>query len=84
MSLLTFIDVVLVLVGLEALVLCLVVPKRWPHLSRPALLAMLAAGGVLMLALRAVARGATLLEVMAWLTLALVAHLIDLRFRIGT
>ena len=82
MTLVTFIDVVLALVALEAVVLCVIGPRYWPRVSRLSLLAMLAAGAVLMLALRAVARGASLGEMMAWLALALVAHLVDLRFRL--
>jgi hypothetical protein len=84
MTMVQFIDVVLMLVVIEAVVLCIALPKRWPHLSRAAVLAMLGAGGVLMLALRAVASGASVMAVMGWMALALVAHLIDLRFRLGT
>lgn len=78
------INAALVLVAIEALVLFILVPRRWPHVSRAGVLATLAAGATLMLALRAVAGGASANEMAAWLLLALVTHLVDLGLRFAT
>jgi hypothetical protein len=82
MTLVTFIDLVLVMVAVEAILLWWFAPRIWPQVARAALLATLAAGATLILALRAVAHGAALGEVMLWLSAALAAHLLDLSLRL--
>ncbi len=83
MTNLAFIDLVLVLVAIEAVALVAIVPRRWPHVSRGGLLATLAAGATVMLALRAAVRGATTAELAMWMALALAAHLFDLSLRLS-
>jgi hypothetical protein len=83
MTSLALIHVVLALVAIEVIALMLIIPRRWPHLSRTAVMANLAAGATLMLALRAVASGASTAELALWLVLALVAHLVDLGLRLS-
>jgi hypothetical protein len=77
------VHMVLVLVAIEAIALAVILPRRWPHVSRMAMLATLAAGATLMLALRAVVTGATSMELALWLLLALIAHLVDLGLRLS-
>ncbi|KQQ23857.1 hypothetical protein ASF53_05985 [Methylobacterium sp. Leaf123] len=77
------IDVILVLVALEALVL-LGMRARWGRGPAPgALLSNLASGAALMLALRAALTGTAWPGVAAWLAAALAAHLTEMviRFR---
>ncbi|BAU93950.1 hypothetical protein MPPM_5345 [Methylorubrum populi] len=75
------IDVILVLVAVEALVL-LGVRLRWGRGPAPlALLSNLASGAALMLALRAALTGAPWPNLAAWLVVALVAHLAELAVR---
>ncbi|MCJ2053281.1 hypothetical protein [Methylobacterium sp. J-070] len=82
------IDGILALVVLEALLLVWlcrrrrVVPGVFADLSLPALLATLASGAALMLALRAALVGAPWSTVAACLLAGLVAHLADLGVRI--
>ena len=80
------IDVILVLVAVEALVL-LGVRLRWGRCPAPlALLSNLASGAALMLALRAALAGAGFVAVAGWMLAGLAAHLADLglRFRSAT
>jgi hypothetical protein len=83
MTHLALIHLVLALVVIEAIALMMLLPRRWPHVSRLAVLATLAAGATLMLALRAVAGGAAPAELSLWLLFALVAHLVDLGLRLS-
>ena len=78
------IDVILALVALEALLLAWLGRRGGPPL--PALLANLASGAALMLALRAALVGSGWIVVAGWLLAGLVAHLADLglRFRTAT
>ena len=78
------VDAILVLVALEALLLVWLCRRAAPvaGLSRPALLANLASGAALMLALRAALVGAPWSAVAAWMLAGLVAHLADLGLRI--
>ena len=73
------IDVILALVALEALLLAWL--GRRGGLPLPALLANLASGGALMLALRAALVGSGWIVIAGWLLAGLVAHLADLRLR---
>jgi hypothetical protein len=79
----TFIDLILALVVAEAIALALLLPRRFPQIPRSGVFATLGAGGCLILALRALAHGATTLELALWLTLALAAHLLDLTLRLA-
>jgi hypothetical protein len=78
------IDGILLLVAAEALALAWIVRRRGPPL--PSLLANLASGAALMLALRAALVGAGWVAVAGWMLAGLVAHLADLglRFRAAT
>lgn len=78
------VDAVLVLVLLEALLLAWLCRRCAPFrgLSLPALLANLASGAALMLALRAALSGAPWSAVAAWMLAGLVAHLADLGLRV--
>lgn len=77
------VDGILLLVAGEALVLAWLVRRRGsPPL--PSLLANLASGAALMLALRAALVGAGWIAVAAWMLAGLVAHLADLGLRIRT
>ncbi len=83
MTSLALIDLVLGIVVLEALLLTWLLTRAFAHVSRPALLSTLAAGATLLLALRAGTRGASAGELALWMTLALAAHLCDLRYRLA-
>ncbi|MCJ2085757.1 hypothetical protein MKK88_07080 [Methylobacterium sp. E-005] len=78
------IDAILLLVAVEALVLAWIGRRR--GLSLPSLMANLASGAALMLALRAALVGASWIAVAGWMLAGLVAHLADLnlRFRAAT
>ncbi|SDO34326.1 hypothetical protein SAMN05216360_12017 [Methylobacterium phyllostachyos] len=78
------IDAILLLVAGEALVLAWI--GRRKGLPLPSLLANLASGAALMLALRAALVGAGWIAVAGWMLAGLVAHLADLnlRFRAAT
>ncbi|MGU3665867.1 hypothetical protein ACLBX9_16935 [Methylobacterium sp. A49B] len=78
------VDVILLLVAGEALVLAWLGRRGGPPL--PSLLANLASGAALMLALRAALVGAGWTAVAGWMLAGLVAHLVDLvlRFRAAT
>ncbi len=78
-----FIDLVLVLVAAEAVALAVLLPRLWPHVSRRSVYATLAAGAALILALRALAHGASVFELSLWLALSLVAHVVDLSLRLS-
>jgi hypothetical protein len=74
------IDVILLLVAGEAL--CLAWLRRRDGPSRTALLATLASGAALMLALRAALVGAGWVAIAGWLLAGLLAHGADLRLRL--
>ncbi|MEL6064275.1 MULTISPECIES: hypothetical protein [unclassified Methylobacterium] len=78
------IDAILLLVAGEALLLVWIARRR--GLPLPSLLANLASGAALMLALRAALVGAGWVTVAGWMLAGLVAHLADLnlRFRAAT
>ena len=76
------IDAILLLVAGEALVLAWVGRRR--GLPLPSLLANLASGAALMLALRAALVGAGWIAVAGWMLAGLVAHLADLTLRFRT
>lgn len=78
------VDGILLLVALEALVLAWLSRRGGPPMA--ALLANLASGAALMLALRAALVGAGWVAVAAWMLAGLLAHLVDLglRFRAAT
>jgi hypothetical protein len=81
------IDAILALVVLEGLLLAWLCRRRaasFLGLSLPALLANLASGAALMLALRAALVGAPWIAVAAWMLAGLVAHLADLGLRVRT
>ncbi|URD39872.1 hypothetical protein M6G65_04500 [Methylobacterium tardum] len=77
-------DGILLLVACEALALAWIGRRRGPPL--PSLLANLASGAALMLALRAALVGAGWVAVAGWMLAGLVTHLADLglRFRAAT
>lgn len=78
------VDAILLLVSLEALALAGLRGRGGPPLAT--LLANLASGAALMLALRAALVGAGWVAVAGWMLAGLVAHLVDLalRFRLAT
>jgi len=78
------VDAILLLVAVEALALAWIGRRR--GLPLPSLLANLASGAALMLALRAALVGAGWIAVAGWMLAGLVAHLADLnlRFRAAT
>lgn len=78
------VDGILLLVALESLVLAWLSRRGGPPL--PSLLATLASGAALMLALRAALAGAGFVAVAGWMLAGLAAHLADLglRFRSAT
>jgi len=80
------VDGILLLVALEALLLLWLSRRTAPFagLSRPALLATLASGAALMLALRAALAGSPWSVIAAWMLAGLVAHLVDFGLRIRT
>ena len=79
------IDLILVAVAVEALLLAVLRYRRTAGPSLPGLIANLAAGAALMLALRAALTGAAWPVVAAFMLAGLVAHVADLtlRFRDG-
>ncbi|MEH3061342.1 MAG: hypothetical protein PGN33_00760 [Methylobacterium radiotolerans] len=74
------VDGILLLVALEALALAWLARRGGPPL--PSLLANLASGAALMLALRAALVGAGWVAVAGWMLAGLVAHLADLGLRV--
>ena len=74
-------DIILALIMVEGVVLLLVRVKRGRGPSPAAIIANLAAGAMLMLALRSVLVAAQWNETALWLLAALLAHLADLALR---
>lgn len=72
------IDLILMLMGLEAMVLAALYYMRGKGIAPLRLLPNLLAGACLMLALRAALTGAGTTVIGAWLALGLVGHLVDL------
>lgn len=74
------VDLILVMIVLEAGVLVLIarLPQKLGRIPLRGLLFNLAAGGFLLLALRAVVHEASVVTIGLWLTMALLAHLADL------
>lgn len=75
------VDLILLLLGLETLALFVLWRRRVRGLPPSALIINLASGGGLLLALRAALTGAAWYWVGLFLTVALLAHLFDLRLR---
>lgn len=77
------VDLILVLMALEALLFCALAMVRRDRIPLAGLLFNLSAGACLLLALRAVLTGAGWTVAGVWLTAALVAHVGDLVRRLG-
>jgi hypothetical protein len=75
-------DFILIVIAIEAAVVCTLAVASKSHLPAAGLLLNLGAGAGLLLALRAVANDAGWMAVGLWLIVALLAHLADLFWRL--